>query len=70
MAGSEAVKEAIDENGLFQLGMDIWLTRNGHGAGFFDHQYENEKALTNAAHQIREVDMYLTANNTLAFTNA
>jgi hypothetical protein len=23
--------------------MDIWFTRNGHGSGFFDHNYENEK---------------------------
>ena len=69
-AGLNAITEAVDENGWFKLGMDIWLTRNGHGAGFFDHNYDNEELLMNAAKGLKEVDLYLTDNNTLAFGNA
>lgn len=70
MAGPEAVMEAIQENGLFKFGMDIWLTRNRHGAGFFDHSYEHEKELISAAHNLKEVDLYITDNMTIAFSNA
>lgn len=70
MAGPNAVMEAIQEGGYFQLGMDIWLTRNRHGAGFFDRNYENEKQLTFAAQNLKEVDLYITDNNTIAFSNA
>ena len=69
-AGQDAIAEAVQENGWFKLGMDIWLTRNGHGAGFFDHSYEHEKVLMDAARALREVDLYLTDNITLAFSNA
>ncbi len=27
-----------------QLGHDFWLTRNGHGAGFWDRYYDNGEA--------------------------
>lgn len=69
MAGKSACMEAIQENGFFKFGMDIWLTRNRHGAGFFDHNYEHEKELENAAHNLKEVDLYITDNNTIAFSN-
>lgn len=69
-AGSIAVMEAIEENDKFKLGMDIWLTRNGHGAGFFDHSYENEDVLMNAARALKEVDLYIGDDNKLHFSNA
>jgi len=69
-AGVYAVTEAVKENGWFKLGMDIWLTRNHHGAGFFDNNYDSEELLTNAAQNLKEVDLYVTDNNTLAFSNA
>lgn len=59
LAGDVAVKEAIDENGYFRLGMDIWLSRNGHGSGFFDWSYENEKALTKAADDLKSKELYI-----------
>jgi hypothetical protein len=45
-----------------QNGHDFWLTRNRHGAGFWDRGYSENigKALTDAAHQYGEV--YLTVN--------
>jgi hypothetical protein len=67
-AGDEAIEEAIEENGLFQLGMDIWFTRNGHGAGFFDHNYENEKILISAGSKLKQTDLYIGDDNKLYFS--
>lgn len=67
-AGEESVNEAIEEEGLFRLGMDIWLTRNHHGSGFFDHYYENEDKLTAAAHQLGSKDLYVGDDNKLYFS--
>jgi hypothetical protein len=69
-SGVDAIKEAIDTNGLFKLGMDIWLTRNGHGAGFFDHSYENEESLMKSAEKLKGVDLYLGDDLKLYFTNS
>lgn len=54
--------EGIDET---QLGHDIWLTRNHHGSGFFDRDYSEETTtiLTNAAHKLGEVSMYIGDDN-------
>jgi hypothetical protein len=70
IAGPQAISETLDTNNASQLGHDIWLTRNRHGAGFFDHNYDFEKQLMDAAHAIKEVDLYITDNATLAFSNA
>lgn len=70
LAGKEAVEEAIQDQGLFRLGMDIWLTRNGHGSGFFDHSYDYEKELMDAGRSLKSVDLYITDDLTLAFSNA
>jgi hypothetical protein len=67
----DSVIEAIETNGLERLGHDIWLTRNGHGAGFFDHSYddENEKKLMQAAKALKEVNIYINDNLRLSFDN-
>jgi len=67
-AGDNAIEEAISENGLFKLGMDIWFTRNGHGAGFFDYNYENEEKLIKAGKDLKPKDLYIGDNNKLYFT--
>jgi hypothetical protein len=55
---------------LKQAGHDFWLTRNGHGAGFFDRGLENiGKELTYKSHQLKESDLYLGDDNQLYFTN-
>ena len=69
-AGSEAILETLNENDKFQLGMDFWLTRNRHGAGFFDRSYEHEKQLTSAAQNLKEVDLYIGDDKKLHFSNA
>lgn len=51
-------KKAIEESGLDldTIGNDIWYTRAGHGAGFFDHSLDSdvEDALTNGAKALGE----------------
>lgn len=42
-----------------QIGHDFWLTRNRHGAGFWDGDYEKElgEKLTELSHKFGEVDL-------------
>jgi len=44
-----------------QAGHDMWLTRNGHGAGFWDGDWPQEAGdrLSKAAHALGEVDLYV-----------
>ena len=37
---------------------DFWLTRNGHGAGFWDGDYENGDELTEICKQFKELNPY------------
>lgn len=67
----DSVDEAIDDNGTERLGIDIWYTRNGHGAGFFDHSYDedNEKKLISAGNALGSVNLFINKNLKLSFTN-
>lgn len=52
--------EALQERGDTQGGHDFWLTRNGHGSGFWDGDWpENGKALTLASKKYGEADLYV-----------
>jgi hypothetical protein len=44
-----------------RAGHDFWLTRNGHGAGFWDGDWEESagKKLTEAAHAFGECNLYV-----------
>ena len=43
-----------------QAGHDFWLTRNHHGCGFWDGDWEEHgDALTDAAHEFGESDLYV-----------
>ncbi|GAA3632936.1 hypothetical protein [Microlunatus ginsengisoli] len=43
-----------------QVAHDFWLTRNRHGAGFWDRGYgEDGDTLTEAAHAYGGVDLYI-----------
>lgn len=46
---------------LGQAGHDFWLTRNHHGAGFWDGDWVNGSGdkLTEASHAFGEVDLYV-----------
>lgn len=52
--------ELINSLDLAQVGHDFWLTRNGHGAGFWDGDYseEQESALMLAVSHFQTVDFY------------
>lgn len=56
-AGTDDYNYTRDE----RAGHDFWLTRNGHGAGFWDGAYNKEvgKRLTNASHAYGEVNLYI-----------
>ena len=45
-----------------QAGHEFWLTRNGHGSGFYDSSYgtdESREALTEACKKFGEVNLYV-----------
>lgn len=54
---AEALAAAGDDE---QNGHDFWLTRNHHGAGFWDRGYPDEigDVLTDAAHKCGECNLY------------
>jgi len=58
-------------NGLAddQIGHDIWLSRNGHGAGFFDRglEIENEELLMELSHQLGEQYIYVNSKGKICF---
>jgi len=57
----EAAGEIISEYDETQVAHDFWLTRNRHGAGFWDGDYEESDGenLTKIAHEFGEVDPYV-----------
>ena len=46
-----------------QAGHDFWLTRNGHGAGFWDRGIAAGELLTTRAQDCGEVDLYIGDDN-------
>ena len=55
---------------LEHVGHDFWLTRNGHGAGFWDGDYEKElgKKLTEISKEFGASDMYVGDDGLLYIT--
>lgn len=47
-----------------QIGHDLWLTRNGHGSGFWDRGLEDQQGerLTQAAHGLGEASVVVVGN--------
>jgi len=54
---SEELEEYISDKGREKFGHDFWLSRNGHGAGFFDDGFNKLQKL---AKSFKEVDVYVT----------
>lgn len=50
-----------------QVGHDFWLTRNGHGTGFWDRDLPNAKALSAVASQWKSVNPYLGDDGLIHF---
>lgn len=75
----EALQAAIQDCEKFQAenghlygdnesaGHDFWLTRNHHGAGFWDGDYEHGDELTEACKQYGEVWLYVGDDGLLHF---
>ena len=55
-----------------QAGHDFWLTRNHHGAGFWDGDWPEPQAteLTRAAHAFGEFSLYETDDGTVECSQA
>lgn len=63
----ELAGDLLDEVSLSQAGHDFWLTRNGHGAGFWDGDYPKEigEKLTKLSKRFGEYDLYVGDNGTI-----
>lgn len=56
----ERAGDMLDERGEEQAAHDFWLTRNGHGAGFWDGDWPlNGDALTKLAKSFGSCDLYV-----------
>lgn len=48
-----------EDNDDYKAGIDFWLTRNRHGAGFWDGGYSKADQLTKLAHGAGENSLYI-----------
>lgn len=55
------LKEALKHNDENQISHDLWLTQNGHGAGFWDRNYPDDigEKLTQISKNIGEIYLYV-----------
>ena len=58
---AELIQRALEYRSESHIAHDFWLTRNGHGAGFWDGDYPEElgEALTRASKSFGECDLYI-----------
>lgn len=64
----EKCGDLIDGANITQVAHDFWLTRNRHGAGFWDGDWpENGDKLTKLAHSFGELAVYVGDDNLLYF---
>lgn len=64
MANREDLEKVGNEE---QHGHDFWLTRNGHGAGFWDRGYPDDihSRLTESAHSFGEQHVFAAGDGTV-----
>lgn len=59
----DGVQDIFAQNDIdaSDIGNDLWLTRNGHGTGFWDRDYDEEdvEVLTKACREMGGSDVYL-----------
>jgi hypothetical protein len=69
---NKEIIEKLIENGheMSTIMHDFWLTRNGHGAGFWDGDYPEPvgEVLTDSARTFGDVAVYVGDDNTLYFS--
>ena len=56
---SKAKNLLADDEGSREWTHDFWLTRNGHGSGFWDGDWDNGDELTKIAEKMGEVELYV-----------
>lgn len=61
----------FDTKEASQAGHDFWLTRNRHGAGFWDGDWNNPQAdaFTKLSHEFGECYLYIDGNDVLMSLN-
>ena len=66
---AEELLDKEKEQGITEgrIAHDFWLTRNGHGAGFWDGDYENGDELTEIAGKFKGIDIYVGDDNKIYF---
>lgn len=57
-ANAISLTEYVEHYTYTHAGHDFWLTRNGHGAGFWDRCFDFKK-LSDASRQCGECDLYI-----------
>lgn len=62
--------EGLSDLDETDLGHDFWLTRNGHGAGFWDGDYNDVlgEKLTQISKAIGPINIYVSNDEKLHFT--
>lgn len=55
----EELAEYLENEGESRFGHDFWLTRNGHGAGFWDRSSDGYPSLTKWSETFGEQDLYI-----------
>ena len=67
LASARLVKARRESDRLKHLGHDLWLTQNGHGAGFWDGDWQEPEAtaLDNAAKALRSTELYTDENGVI-----
>ena len=65
----DGVMDAIREEGLDEetIGHNLWLNRNGHGAGFWDMMIDNGDLLSDASKALGSEDLYVGDDGKLYF---
>jgi len=62
-SGARKVIETISGDHWESAGIDLWLTRQGHGAGFWDrpelYGHDESKELSDLAHRMGETGLYV-----------
>lgn len=56
---SWVISDCVKESLWVDAAHDFWLTRNRHGAGFWDGHWEDGGVLTEAAHKFSECTLYV-----------
>jgi len=68
---SDELGSALDDISDKSIGHDIWLTRNGHGTGFWDRDYDKEveELLVELSKELDFTDIYVGDDDLIYFSD-